>query len=67
MTIDEAKEIVRAIERKKNDDEVAHSKEDSLRAGVLEEIAAGCSRETAIELAKIALSTDDIDFSRWCA
>lgn len=44
---------------------MAHAEEASLRASVLEAIAAGSP--DAVELATIALSTDDIDFARWFA
>jgi len=47
------------------DDEQAHSIEDSIRAAVLAAIAAG--HPDTVELAKLALSTKDIEFHRWCA
>lgn len=42
-----------------DDDEVAHSYEDQLRAAVLRTIGG--------PLAELALSTDDIEFCRWYA
>ena len=45
----------------KDDDEVAHGKEDSLWEEVLEEL----SKDS--ELAKEALKTRELKFQRWCA
>ena len=47
------------------DDERAHSYEDSYREKVLQMIADG--HPDAINLAKKALSTNNFDFARWCA
>lgn len=65
MTTDQARERVRQIEARAGDDEGAHSEEDRLRGDVLRAIAGG--NPNAAELARIALLTDDIEFSRWCA
>lgn len=53
------------IRRHLHDDEVAHSMEDDLRRDALKAIAEGA--ENAEEIARIALSTDELDFERWCA
>lgn len=66
MTNEEARQVVQRIEKSKNDDELAHFLEDELREAVLEVIAAANLGEWS-ELAQIALSTKQIDFSRWCA
>lgn len=52
----------------KNDDEGAHTEEDDLRARALKLIA---SKEfiscDCVNIAKVALETEDVDFARWCA
>lgn len=47
------------------DDEALHSQEDSLWGEVLEAIANGAP--DAAGLAREAIRTNDLDFSRWCA
>lgn len=48
------------------DHQTAHSKEDMLRRDVLKLIAQGkCGQSRAQDLAKIALSSDKIEFPRW--
>lgn len=47
------------------DPEAAHSSEDGLHVAILEAIAAGA--ENPVELARIALLTVNMDFSRWYA
>ena len=65
MTPEEAQERVESIRSIRGDDEAAHSAEDRFRADVLEAIANGSPH--AVELARIALTTGEIDFARWCA
>lgn len=65
ITAEEARAAVDGIRLIAHDDEAAHSHEDDLRHAVLIAIAAGS--EEWRELARIALSTSDIDFARWCA
>lgn len=48
-----------------NDDEAAHSEEDSLYAYVLRAIVRG--HDDPIGLATMALETKELEFSRWCA
>jgi hypothetical protein len=48
-----------------DDDEQAHGLEDDMREAVLRAIMDGA--ENAKDLAEIALSTNEIKFSRWCA
>ena len=67
MTVERAKEEVERIRAMANDDESAHATEDWLRGEVLKTIASGVGEETAHELARIALLTEDIEFARWCA
>ena len=66
MTIDEVKNYIAQIKACQHDDEVAHSKEDALRADVLAAIADGTCEDPR-ECARLALTTDDLDFCRWCA
>lgn len=65
ITLDEVRSCVEDIRAQKDDDEVAHGMEDDLYHAVLESIADGAP--DAPELAKAALETASIDFSRWCA
>lgn len=73
MSVDDARRVVEFIREQVevNDDEVAHAVEDKLREAVLEAIATGPVLElddsTYVELARLALSTRGIEFSRWCA
>lgn len=70
ITLEEARLAVKEIASIKHDDEIAHSREDALHTAVLETIA---SKELflgigyAQALAREALKTEDIDFSRWYA
>ncbi len=48
-----------------SDDEVAHAAEDNLRERVLRAIA--LTSGNAAALAKAALATSSVRFSRWCA
>ncbi len=59
-------EDIRVIQ---GDDELAHSKEDQLRRDILEAIVNNPSltKGAIRELARIALSTEALDFERWCA
>jgi hypothetical protein len=54
------------IEKVKDDDEMAHSSEDSLHEEVLSAIANGTCENPA-ECARLALTSSLIEFSRWCA
>lgn len=65
MNVDEVKLAVQKINDMRDDDEAAHGNEDDLHRSVLRAIAEGSP--VAQELAKEALKTLDIDFSRWCA
>jgi hypothetical protein len=56
---------LKAIERMRDDDEAAHSNVDALHRDVLRAIADG--HPDAKKLAALALKTQGIDFSRWCA
>ena len=64
MTIKEVKIRYNKIKSIMYDDEAAHSAEDNLYMDVLQHIANGGS--DAVEIAKIALETKNLDFSRWC-
>jgi len=65
MTIDEVRAAVAAIERSSDDDESAHVMEDKLYRRILTAIMDGADNAPA--LAREALRTQDIHFSRWCA
>ena len=49
------------------DDEIAHAEEDRLHETALEAIMHHAMSPQVKRLASIALSTKDLDFSRWCA
>ena len=62
------KEVIAKIQEIKNisgDDEVAHAKEDILYKTFIEFVSK--RNDKLGEIARILLSTKDIDFSRWCA
>ncbi len=65
MTVELVRKRVSEVDAVKDDDEAAHSREDSLWYDVLSAIANGsdCAKELAVE----ALKTEQINFQRWCA
>lgn len=66
-TVSDVQAAVDGVREVADDDEAAHSYEDSVHAVVLASIAAGVlSGGEAREAAKVALSTQDIEFARWC-
>jgi hypothetical protein len=65
MTPKEAQAAVELIRRVAGDDEMAHAMEDDFHRLVLEHVAMG--GRNIRQLATIALSTQDIQFARWCA
>lgn len=68
MKLEEAKERVSDIRAIRRDDEVAHSREDSLYFDFVYAIADGTvSGLSAAEIAKEIIKTREIDFCRWCA
>lgn len=71
MSTVDARRVVEFIRERAGDDEVAHIFEDKLREAILEKLSTpGADQEDAeylAEFARIALSTREIEFSRWCA
>lgn len=67
MTVDEARRRLDDIREAayEMDDELAHDRESALRRDVLQAIADGSS--DAVELARIALESESLNFARWCA
>lgn len=59
------KKRVEELEADHHDDEVAHSIEDSIRHDALEAIAFGAASPR--DIARVALRTSKLDFSRWSA
>lgn len=66
MTPKDVQVRVDDISRMANDDEMAHSYEDDLHQSVLQAISNGRCNDPQ-EYAKLALTTLDIKFNRWCA
>jgi hypothetical protein len=72
MTIEGAEGFIEAIKNEANvqhDDESAHALEDEFHMAVLATIAAPDFDNIAHakELCRLAVSTHEINFSRWCA
>lgn len=67
LTTEQVQDAVANISSITVDDESAHVYEDELHVSVLVAIAADSSDAWAAGLAREALRTCDIDFSRWCA
>lgn len=66
MTLDEVRDKIEEIRNILSDDEHSHSLEDKLYIKVLQSIA-NKECESPSELAELALETQKLDFSRWCA
>jgi len=50
------------------DDEVAHIREDELREMLIAYVSQGhFDSAELVEMAKLVLSTNDLEFCRWCA
>ncbi len=68
MTSEEVIARLGELRARAGDDESAHGLEDALRHDVLKAIASGeQTYEECCELARLALSTTEIEFERWCA
>ena len=67
MTANEARRAVRHIKAMSGagDHEAAHSEEDELREAFIRFVSKG--RGQLAEIAKIVLSTEEVDFERWAA
>ncbi len=67
MKLSELVERVRALNDLVGDPEAAHGVEDGIKNDVLRWIAYHPEDPNVANLALVALSTDNIDFPRWCA
>lgn len=68
LTKEEALKRVELIELIKDDDEQAHTEEDALRDYFIECCSKGAyTKEEVIDISSIVLSSNKINFSRWCA
>jgi leucyl aminopeptidase (aminopeptidase T) len=67
MTIEDVEKRIEEIreQARRGDSEGAHCDEDALREEVLQAIAEGAAN--ARELARLALTTNQIEFSHWYA
>jgi hypothetical protein len=64
--MEKLKEMLKTIkELSIEDDESAHGWEDSMHLYALELIA--CGHPESVKIAKLALTSSKIKFSRWCA
>lgn len=68
LTLELATEEVINIKGKANDDEIAHSLEDSLYFWFIQCVAAGMyTKKESISIAEHIKVTKKLDFERWCA
>ena len=65
LTIIDVEKKIQEIKDAEYDDEKAHVLEDQLYKAVLEAVVEG--DPDAKIMAEMALTTQDVDFSRWCA
>lgn len=66
MTPADVQQMVDHLARPCGDDETLHAEEDQIHQDVLEAIALG-KAENPCDCARIALTTKDLKFHRWCA
>ena len=59
--------IIDVIKNNQDDDEVAHSIEDDLREWFIEYVRDNSSDIYLSDAAALVLSTNNIEFARWCA
>ena len=67
MTTKEIMERIQHIRDRAADPEAAHANEDKLRADFIRYVATLGSLSPLAQKAKLVLTTDDIEFARWCA
>jgi hypothetical protein len=68
LTIEEVNKRIDWIKNNLYDDEACHSKEDQLREMfIVNVINKQYTIEEAAEIGRLVMSTDDLDFQRWCA
>jgi hypothetical protein len=67
MTLEEIKLKIQEINAMIDDDEMAHHNEDFLYKSFIKYISENPNDSILAEKAKLILTTQDIDFSRWCA
>lgn len=68
-TLEDAKALAHEVlvHAQENDDEAAHAAENQLRIAALTWIVEHAGDHRCANMAAIALSTQAIDFQRWCA
>jgi len=67
MDLEYIKTRVEKIERMQGDDEAAHSEEDGLRGRFINWLSVSQDVPKEIQdMAALIMSTDDLDFARWC-
>lgn len=65
MTKEEIEESIALINEIRGDDEMAHGKEDALHLDFIGYVAK--RKDSLGTKARLILTTEDIDFARWCA
>jgi hypothetical protein len=63
--MEEIQKMIDDIKHEATDDERAHSDEDTLRKNFIAFV--GERKDKLGEMARLVLTTDNIDFARWCA
>lgn len=66
ITEEQVVAMIAEIMQSRGDDGTQHRLEDLMRLAVLRTIAAGVEPDLARRLAKLAASTYELDFTRWC-
>ena len=67
MNMDSIEEKIQKIRDRAGDDESQHSMEDGLREAFIKYVADQDVFGKLSEMAKLVLTTNEIDFERWCA
>lgn len=67
MTFNEIEREIQQIREAAGDSEVAHGLEDKLRERFIRHVASLDKKSDLASKAKLILTTQEIDFDRWCA
>lgn len=68
MNLEYIKQSLKDLEKISDDDEMAHSVEDSMYQDFVDFVSKGdFDKSELIKMSKELLKSQDIDFARWCA